>query len=93
MAKQLHVKWCNHWIFELSSTGIIVASQRLLSMLDDLDLFQGQDEANVGLSPLPVIVEMKLYRDSLLKNVIILVVTLYWEGGQPKANVFLFFSP
>ena len=38
----------------------------------------------LGCPPFPVIVEMKVYRGSLLKNVIILVVTVTGWGDHPN---------
>ena len=38
----------------------------------------------LGLSPLPVIVKMKVYRDSLLKMKCQPGGDSYWQGGQPK---------
>ena len=47
-------------------------------LLNDITIY-------LGLSPLPVIVEMKVYRDSLYtKNGIILVVTVTGRGDGPK---------
>ena len=43
-------------------------------------------EVSLGLSPLPVIVEMKVYRDSLLKMVHNPGGDSYWEGGKPKVS-------
>ena len=40
-----------------------------------------------GWSPFPVIVEMKVYRDSPTKNVIILVVTITGKGDNPSYTV------